>query len=308
MSSVVAFGETFADAYWHSGKLLVQLGGCCANVASEISLMGGKASIITKVSDDILGKFLLKSLADYGVITNLIVVCHDKKHHNTLNLIFQTNDGIEHLTYNGQCAEFTLRKDEVLFDEIPKYDIFHFGSNPLVSPNDRLVDECIAFSKQHGLKISYDVNLRPGFWANNIEASQVINKYVRKSDYVKMNEYEAEICTGSAGNLFRTIELLSNRYSDKVIIVTCSEKGSYILSKGVANFIPPREMNFCDDDVGAGDAYYAVFLHYLHSAGMDDSEYISIAKIATEISALTVKYPGTIPAFRRALSDIDLNP
>ena len=68
MASVVAFGETFVDIDWNDdGCLRAQLGGSCANVVSEIAILGGKSSVITKVADDCIGKFVIKQLSDYGV-------------------------------------------------------------------------------------------------------------------------------------------------------------------------------------------------------------------------------------------------
>lgn len=301
MASVVAFGEAFADIDWFDdGWLKAQLGGSCANVTTEVSIMGGYSAIITKLSNDSLGRFVLRSLSDYGVNTELVVMSNEKAHNNSLNIICRSSMGAEYLIYNHGCVEQTLTEEEIRFDEIAKYDVFHFGSNPIASPTAGLVDKCIDYARKHGCKISYDVNNRPGFWANSIEATQTINKYVQKSDYIKMNEPEANLCAGELDDITKSIDVLSKKYKDKILIITCSEKGSYILNQGKITLIAPKMVTRCDD-VGAGDAYYAVFLRLLCVSDTTNENYVKIANIASDISALSVKFHGTISAFKEAL-------
>ena len=48
------------------------LGGSSANTAVELVKFGGKCQILTRVSDDALGRFVLNQLEYYGVNHNLV--------------------------------------------------------------------------------------------------------------------------------------------------------------------------------------------------------------------------------------------
>lgn len=310
MASVIAFGGTYVDIDWSDqGYLKAQLGGSCANVVAEISVLGGSSSVITKISDDNIGKFLIRELRRYGVNTNNIVMCDRKAHRNTLNIICRTDMGFpEYITYNINCAEHTLTEEELSFEEIAKYDVFHFASNTLTSPNANIVDKCIDFAKKHGCKISYDVNYRPGFWESKIKATNDIKNYIQKADFVKMNEYEAKICVGDYryDDMSKIIGVLSKKYKNKIIIVTCADKGSYVLYKGIVNTIEPKSATLCDD-IGAGDAYFAVFLYRINVAEITNDSIIRIAQIASDVASLSVEYQGTVSAFQKAVLKCGIN-
>ena len=49
------------------------LGGSSANTAVELVKFGGKCQILTRVSDDALGRFVLNQLEYYGVNNKLVI-------------------------------------------------------------------------------------------------------------------------------------------------------------------------------------------------------------------------------------------
>ena len=59
-------------------KFVCHLGGSSANMAVELSNLGGKCNLLTRVSDDALGRLVLKELKNVfsimSVIINLIIL------------------------------------------------------------------------------------------------------------------------------------------------------------------------------------------------------------------------------------------
>lgn len=307
LAAVVAFGETFVDLNWSSdGIITASLGGSCANVAAEISIMGGNASIITKVKDDCVGRFILRELSNYGVDTNMISIDRECDGVNAIDIINRLDNNVEYMLYNSNCIETMINRHEICFDNMKSYDIFHFGSNPIVSGTKPILDECIKHAKWLGLQISYDVNYRAGFWESLTEARQDIEQYVDIADYIKFNEYELGIYTGCFNDIGLNIEMIRNRFQNKVILITCAESGSYLVHQGKVEFFLPEDV-ISNDSVGAGDAYYAVFLRMLTQNEEGIEEYSKYASVANIVAANSVKYKGTIKAFCEGLSEYGLS-
>ena len=56
----------------HAKNFVTHLGGSSANMGVELSKFGGKCSILTKVSDDALGRLAINQLDHYGVNRDLV--------------------------------------------------------------------------------------------------------------------------------------------------------------------------------------------------------------------------------------------
>ena len=52
---------------------VTHLGGSSANMGVQLTKYGGICSLLTKVSNDALGKFVLNQLDEYGVNRNLVI-------------------------------------------------------------------------------------------------------------------------------------------------------------------------------------------------------------------------------------------
>lgn len=192
MASVIAFGETFLDLDCRSlNDITLNLGGACANLAADISLLGGKSAIITKITNDYIGRHLLSSLKGYGINTDGVRIVENDDIINTLNIIYSSASNIGYLTYDIFSVSECIQKKDVDLNLLNKYDIFHFGSKSVSSINSLLF--CINESKKLGKKISYDVNYRDKIWKDNHSIINGIQKFVSISDFIKMNSYEASL-------------------------------------------------------------------------------------------------------------------
>ena len=306
MASVIVLGETFvdveADMNSSSIGLKMNLGGACANVASEIAIMGGRSSVITKVRNDVIGKYIVRQLKEYGVNTDQVLLSNDY-YRTTVNFIVRSSDEVEYITYDNDCVENHIEKHDVDYDCLDYYDIFHFGSRAAVTPTCVVLNELIVQARQRGLKISYDVNARPGFWKDDREASETIRKYVLLSDYVKMNADEARLllCKKSS-TIQEIIELIAEYSQERCIIVTDGINGSYVIYNNDEFHVESYEVATLDT-VGAGDAYYSVFLHQIKTNEWSAEAIKSACVSASVISSLTTKWHGTIDAFLTAFNE-----
>ena len=56
----------------NTNKYVTHLGGSSANMGVQLTKYGGSCSLLTRVSNDALGKFAINQLASYGVKSDLV--------------------------------------------------------------------------------------------------------------------------------------------------------------------------------------------------------------------------------------------
>lgn len=110
----------------------------------------------------------------------------------------------------------------------------------------------------------------------------MIKKYVEESDYVKMNLHEVSLFSGYKGDLQRSLGVAKQYSNNRVIIITDGINGSYLIYNNMVHYINAYNVN-CIDSVGAGDAYYAVFLNNINTEEKRIDNLINACKVASRI-------------------------
>jgi len=153
----------------------------------------------------------------------------------------------------------------------------------------------LELAEQYNLKIVLDVNWRPVFWHDHDTARQTIAEIVKRVDFLKLSEEEAEW-------LFDTTDPGAINYrlgSVEGVVVTAGERGcSYCLSENEGQ-LPAFSIEVVDT-TGAGDSFVAGFVHQLGKLGIQRLSEPAVAKqvmvYANAAGALTTTKPGAIAA------------
>ncbi|MDU4168526.1 MAG: PfkB family carbohydrate kinase, partial [Citrobacter freundii] len=70
-------------------------------------------------------------------------------------------------------------------------DILHFCSLALVAPECRAtLTQAMDALRQAGGTLSFDINLRPQMWSNEMQMFDLVSEFARQSDILKMSEEE----------------------------------------------------------------------------------------------------------------------
>ena len=139
-------------------------GGACANVAVAAAKFGAKSKFIGKAGHDYFGKFLEKTLRDYGVDTSGIV--YDNEYRTTINFHAKPEaDTIEYLFYRNPGADANLRTEEVRFNLLETGGMFHFDSLCLTAePLRKTTLQVLKAAREKRMVISFDFNSREILW------------------------------------------------------------------------------------------------------------------------------------------------
>ncbi len=214
-----------------------QRGGCATNIAYNLALLGERPLVMGTVGQD-FGEYR-EFLERCGVDTSLIVEVNGDF---TASFFVSTDKAGNQIAsfYTGamsRARELSLR--DINRDEI---------GLAVISPNDpeamkKYAREC----RELGIPYIYD----PSQQIVRLEGKDLIEG-TRGSRILILNDYEYELFKARTGlNDAQVQELVPT------LIITCGEKGSYIVEGGRRIDIPAVRPRRFIDPTGVGDAYRA---------------------------------------------------
>ena len=95
-----------------SERMTVDLGGSSANIGAGICKLGGKAALVTRVSDDSIGSYCINRLKHYGVdVTHVSTV--GGEYRNSLAVYESVVEGHRNVIYRNGAADFQMDESDV---------------------------------------------------------------------------------------------------------------------------------------------------------------------------------------------------
>ena len=172
------------------------LGGSAANIAVGIARLGGSAALLTAVSRDAVGSFVLKQLAHFGVATDGVRRVEGEAR-TSLAVVATRNDDTQSVIYRNAAADFRVSGEDV-----EKVDFARFGG--LIVTGTSLAAEpsrAAAFiaaerARSAGAYVFFDVDYRPYSWESATVAASVGRRFAALSDVVVGNDEEFAVLAG----------------------------------------------------------------------------------------------------------------
>ncbi|MEB3826920.1 carbohydrate kinase family protein [Phormidium sp. CCY1219] len=274
-------------------------GGAPANVACALVKLGTSAGFIGCVGKDEAGDQLVKLLDDVGVD------CTGVQRHETAPTrkvyVVRSETGDRSFAGFGnrdttEFADTHLQADGLSEELIENADFLVLGSLELAFPDSRdAIERALKWAEQYDVKIVMDVNRRDMFWPDPAESKPLIENLIKRIDFLKISDDEAEW-------LFDTTDAGAITYrlgNVEGVLVTAGDKGcTYCLGEN-EGVLPAFNMEVVDT-TGAGDGFVAGFIHQLCEYGINSLRDAGVAKgvarYASAVGALTTTKPGAIAA------------
>jgi fructokinase len=292
----LATAETFKKA----------AGGAPANVAVGLARFGVKSAFMGKVGEDGFGRFLAATLAGAGVDVDTLRFTGTAR--TALAFVSLRADGErEFLFYRSPSADMLFAPEDVDEAAIRRAKILHFGSISLIGePSRSGTLHAVTAARRHGLRVSYDPNLRLPLWPDAEAARAGIRLGLAHADIVKIGEEEIAFVTGIDDPIKGARALWHERLS--VMAVTRGSEGCVWLSRDAHGEIPGFAVKAVDT-TGAGDAFMAGFLAGLVNepeGALDARTLDRICRFASGAGAVTTTSRGAIPSLpdRKAVLDL----
>ncbi|NLL08379.1 MAG: sugar kinase [Firmicutes bacterium] len=287
---VVTFGEIMLRLTPPDYKRIVQAesfeviyGGGEANVAITLANFGLESYYITKLPGNPLGQAALNALRRYGVNTDYIARGGER-----LGIYFCENGASQRpsLVIYDRAHSAIAQASPGDFDWERVFagaDWFHItGITPALSEGTAEISlQAVQAAKEHGLKVSCDLNYRAKLWSRE-RAGEVMSRLMQYVDVCIANEEDAEMVFGiksgsdiSSGSInvegFRDVaQQLMDRFGLELvgshlrISRSASDNGWLVVLYDGSKFVQSTEYDIhIVDRVGGGDAFAGALIYAL---------------------------------------------
>ena len=266
----------------------VDLGGSSANIGAGICKLGGRAALVTCVSNDSVGSYCINRLQHYGVDTRHVRRVGGE-FRNSLAVYESVLDGHRNVIYRNGAADFQMTADDVEAVDYSAYGaLITAGTVFAAEPSRSAAFRAFDLAKAAGLPILFDVDYRPYSWPSPQVASDVLTRAAEAADMIVGNDDEFGFVAGAYDQGPAKARALAH---GRIVIFKRGPDGATTYAGGeeIHTGIYPVDAL---KPVGAGDSFMAGLLmalargHALRAAILRGSACASI----------TVSRPGCAPA------------
>lgn len=260
---VVTFGETMAllmpgqeKGIEHASLFESSFGGAESNVAIGLARLGVRSGWFGHLGNDPLGRMILKRIRGEGVDVSQARLVDGEA--TGLMLRDQAWGRTSVYYYRRLSAASKMTPEHLNEDYLKQANILHItGITPALSDSCKeTVFEAVQIAKKHGVKISFDPNLRLKLW-NVEEARPVILRLAEQADYFLPGYDEIKLLLDTEDLDQITAEL---RKLQAVSILKGVNHETFIIEKDRIERVPFVPAKKVVDPVGAGDGFAAGYL------------------------------------------------
>ena len=261
------------------------LGGSAANIAVAISKLGGRASLISCVSDDAVGRYILNQLKAYSVACDhMYTVAGEAR--SSLAVVETRAENCQSVIYRNGASDFLLNESHISEIAFKDYGaLIVTGTSLAVEPSRNATLIAMKRAGETGLPVIIDIDYRPYSWASAAEASQIYLTAAAMCDIIIGNDVEFGVM-GEGLMLARKLA-----QSTQVVIYKMGEKGSITFANGKefeTGIYPVTALK----PTGAGDAFMGAFI----TSWADSLDIKTCVKRGSAAAAIVVTKVGCAPA------------
>lgn len=283
------------------------LGGSSGNVAYGSALQGLKSSMLARVGDEHMGRFVREELQSAGVDTSHLKTDRDR----LTALVFlgiKDKDTFPLIFYRENCADMAIDKSDISEDYIASSRSLAITGTHLSNPKTRdAVLHALDIATRNGLKRILDIDYRPVLWGltgigdgetRYIESEAVtrgLQSVLANFDLIVGTEEEFHIAGGHTDTVTALKEV--RRFTDATLVCKRGPYGCSVFEGDIPESLdegitvrgnPVEVMNV----LGAGDAFMSGLLRgYLNGEPWEVS-----CAYANACGAIVVSRHGCAPA------------
>ncbi|MEM7643261.1 MAG: 5-dehydro-2-deoxygluconokinase [Pseudomonadota bacterium] len=266
------------------------LGGSSANIGVAIVRLGGAASLVTRVSDDAIGRFAVNQLDHYGI---------DRRHvspvggeaRNSLAVVESRIEDHQSVIYRNGAADFEMTREDV---EAVVYSAFSAlistGTVFAAEPSRTAAFRAFDLARDAGLPLIFDIDYRPYSWPSPQVAADVYSRAGAQCDIIVGNDVEFGFMAGDYDQgLDKARDLVAQ--GAKVAVYKMGEEGAITITQD-GEIRTGIYRTDALKPTGAGDSFMGGFV-----AGLADGLSVRDAVLqGSAAAAMVVARVGCAPA------------
>lgn len=297
---IVVCGEALIDVIHNGdGTQRAAPGGGPFNTARALARLDVPTAFLGHLSTDAFGRELAKLLQLDGASLRFVTQGSEP---TTIAVANVDSDGLAEYQFlvQGTSAP-NLTTEMVPADFGPEASALHLGTLGFVL--EPMADTLVALvEREHGVRlVMVDPNVRPGLGADD-EYRERLQYVIRQSTVVKASDADLAWVYGGLD-----YERTAQRILDEgvgVVVVTLGAEGAFAAHRDIRVRVPAPHVHVVDT-IGAGDAFGAALLAWLHDHDraqpdpkLDEAELKSALDFACLAAAITCTRAGADPPRR----------
>ena len=271
-------------------RFTASLGGSSANIAVALVRLGCTAALVTRVSDDAVGRFVLNELDRYGVDRSHVSAVGGEAR-NSLALVESRTQDHQSVIYRNGAADFEMTGADVEAIDMAGFSaLVTTGTVLAAEPSRSAAFRAFDRAKAAGLPLILDIDYRPYSWPSPEIAAATYTRAAALCDVIVGNDVEFGFMAGDHSRGLAAARALVAGGA-QVVVYKMGEAGAITLT--AAGEV--RSGIFRSDALkptGAGDSFLGAFIAAL-ADGLPVAEAVRRGSAA---AAMVVARIGCAPA------------
>lgn len=295
---VLIYGDAFVDYIANdqtNTSFTKFLGGATINVAAGISRIGAPSALITITGDDETSQFCREEIASEGVNMDFSIF-DPAKRVSGVYVHLTENCEREFKDYVDETPNLQVTPEQLQEEAFKHASIFNVCSGTMFEPTAlKTTQKAVEMAKDKGAIIAIDANIRPLRWESEEICRETIGSFFEDADILKLTDEELFFLTETTTieeGLSKLDELLV-----PIILVTVGGDGAYAVLNGEVTHVPVKRI-VPVDTTGAGDAFMAGVLRYVHFNGLPTvtEDLVECVAFGNKLGALAATKAGALTA------------
>ncbi len=191
------------------------IGGSAGNIAVALARLGAGAALITRVSEDAVGRYCLAELARYGVSTDHVAFSAGQT--RTSLAVTETRLNPATVLYRNEAADFSLTDADVDAIDFSGFGaLIVTGTALAAEPSRGATVRALERARGAGALCVLDIDHRRYSWASDLEARQHYALAAAQADVVIGNDEEFALLSGDVDTALTHAETLAR---DRAFVV-----------------------------------------------------------------------------------------
>lgn len=271
-------------------RFVSALGGSSANIAAALTRQGMKASLVTRVSDDAVGRFCLNQLDLYGINRNYVKPIGGEWR-NSLALAETRTYNHQTIIYRNGAADFQMDMADVEAIDYGRYSaLITTGTVLAAEPSRSAAFRAFELARNADVPLVFDVDYRPYSWPTAQIAADTFSRAAMLCDIIVGNEEEFGFMAGNQDKGLAKAKSLLNARA-QIVVYKMGPKGAITLTRE-GEFQTGIYTTTALKPIGAGDSFMGGLL-----AGLANGHALRSAVLRGSASAaIVVSKVGCAPA------------
>lgn len=306
-SSVDLYGQQIGSRLEDMSSFAKYLGGCATNIAYGTAKLGLKSSLITRVGDEHMGRFIVEELKRGGVDTSQVIT--DKERLTALVILgIKNTEEFPLIFYRSDCADMALTPQDINEQSIASSKALLITGTHLSAENTFAASQtAVDYAKSNNTKVILDLDYRPVLWGltgigegeNRFVASakvtQKLQSVVGQCDLIVGTEEEFNIA-GASTDIIQSLNAV-RRLTEATLVLKLGPLGCTVIDAEIPQSAEQfRTFGGVSVEVlnvlGAGDGFLSGFLR----GWIRGESYQLCCTYANACGALVVSRHGCAPA------------